>query len=249
MTGLPFVTSTQRQQLEMQAQMIVGQGQPLPPKLQQQLAQPVWSQILDVLRNDATRTYRIDVETNSTVEPEAAEDQKHINELLGMLGQLLNGLGPLVAKGVMPFQAVQGFLLFVVRRFRMGSEIEDYIKAMQAPKPEDDGKGAEAQAKMQEQQMQMQKQMAMSEVQMKQKQAEMALQEKAMQVEMEQKQREMQLQMRELELKLKEQELALQQQAERNQFNLDKQHASHELSMKEKQMHEKAAVSNGRPNR
>jgi hypothetical protein len=223
MTGLPFVTSTQRQQLEMQAQMIVGQGQPLPPKLQQQLAQPVWSQILDVLRNDATRTYRIDVETNSTVEPEAAEDQKHINELLGMLGQLLNGLGPLVAKGVMPFQAVQGFLLFVVRRFRMGSEIEDYIKAMQPPKPEDDGKGAEAQAKAQEQQMQMQKQMAIGEVQMKQQQSEMTLKQQTMEAEKKLLEKKIDLELREIQLKAEQDKFTVAQQAAQQQMQMKEQ--------------------------
>lgn len=229
-TGLPFVTSQQMQQLQMQAQMITAQGQPLPPPLQAQLSQPVWAQILEVLRDDAARSYRIDIETNSTVEPEAAEDQKQITELLGMLGQLMNGFGPLVAKGVMPFQTVQAFLMFVIRRFRMGTDIEDYIKQMQPPKPEDDGKGAE----MAQQQMEMQKQQAMSEVQLKQKQAEMALQEKAMQAEMQQKQREMDLQMREMELQMKEKQLGMQEQTARESINLQKQHASNELGFKQK---------------
>lgn len=234
MTGLPFVTSAQRQQLEMQAQFISMSGQPIPEQIEAQLQQPVWSKILDLLRNDATRTYRIDIETNSTVEPEAAEDQKQISELLGMLGQLLNGLGPLVAKGVMPFQSAQAFMLFVVRRFRMGSDIEDYIKQMQAPKPEDDGKASAQQAQMLQKQMEMQKQQAMGEVQMKQKQAEMALQEKAMQAEMQQKQREMDLQMREMELKLKEQQLGMQEQATRESLTMQKQHVTNEIATKQK---------------
>jgi hypothetical protein len=234
MTGLPFVTSAQRQQLERQAQVLVSQGVPLPPPLQQQLAQPVWGQILELLKDDAARSYRIDIETNSTVEPEAAEDQKHINELLGMLGQLLNGLGPLVAKGVMPFQAVQGFLLFVVRRFRMGSEIEDYIKAMQPPKPEDDGTDADAQMQAMQKQLEMEKQQAMADVQLKQKQAEMALQERAMQVEIEQKKREMDLQMREMELQMKEQQFGIQQQVEKTTLDLHKQRAAEQIGTQQK---------------
>lgn len=242
MTGLPFATTPQMQQLQMQAQMIAGTGQPVPPELQQQLQQPTWAKILELLQDDLMRSYRIDIETNSTVEPEATEDQKQINELMMVLGQLLNGFGPLVAKGVMPFQTVQAFLMFIVRRFRMGSEIEDYIKQMQPPKQEDDGQAAE----MQKQQLEMQKQQAMSEVSLKQKQAEMALQEKAMQAEMQQKQREMQLQMKELELQLKEQELALRQQAEQQQFAMEKQHAANELTLREKTMQAKAQ-QNGKP--
>jgi hypothetical protein len=49
----------------------------------------------------------------------------------------------------MPFQAAQSMMLAIVKRFRFGDEIEEYIKAMQAPKPQDDGKKEELQAKAQ----------------------------------------------------------------------------------------------------
>lgn len=231
MTGLPFVTSQQMQQLQRQAQAIQGMGHPVPSALQQQLTQPTWAKILDLLKDDLMRAYRIDIETNSTVEPEATEDQKQINELMMVLGQLLNGFGPLVAKGVMPFQTVQAFLLFIVRRFRMGSEIEDYLKQMQPPKSDEAGPGSE----MAKQQMEMQKQMAMSEVQLKQKQAEMSLQEQAMQAEMQQKQREMDLQMREMALEVKTQQFGMQQQVEKTTMDLQKQRAHEELGTKKKE--------------
>jgi hypothetical protein len=97
-----------------------------------------------MLQDDMQRSYRIDIETNSTVEPEAAEDQKGITDLMTALAQYLNGVGPLVAKGIMPFGAAQSMLLAITRRFRFGPEVEDYIKQMQPPKPEDDGKAADA---------------------------------------------------------------------------------------------------------
>lgn len=230
MTGLPFVTSPQMQQLQMQAQMIQGQGLQPPPELLQQLQQPTWQQILTLLKDDMMRAYRIDIETNSTVEPEAAEDQKSIADLLGMLGQYLNGIGPLVAKGVMPFEAAQSMMLAIARRFRFGQEIEDSLKAMKPPAPENDGK----QAEMQVQQLEMQKQQAVQEVQFKQKQSEMALQEKTMQAEMQHKQREIDLQMREMELQAKEQQFGMQQQVERTTLDMQKQHVSNELGMKQK---------------
>jgi hypothetical protein len=43
---------------------------------QTQLSVPVWEQVLATLKDDTQRAYRIDIETNSTVEPEAVEDQK-----------------------------------------------------------------------------------------------------------------------------------------------------------------------------
>lgn len=158
MTGLPFTTTEQRQQIEMLAAQM--QMQPPSPQteqqmaqLQKQLAQPTWGRVLEMLRDDMQRAYRIDIETNSTVEPEAVEDQKKISEVMTALGQYLNGVTPLIVSGTMPFEAAQSMMLAIVRRFRFGNEIEDYIKQMQPPKPADDGKAGEAVA-MQQKQMQ-----------------------------------------------------------------------------------------------
>lgn len=186
MTGLPFLTTDQRQQAEQMAQalqMAQAQGAQVPPETQQQVQQalsaPVWGQVLDLLQNDIQRAYRIDIETNSTVEPEAVEDQKNIAELMNALAQYLNGVGPLVAKGVMPMEVAQSMLLAITRRFRFGTDIEDYIKQMKAPPPEDDGKAAEAQAEQQrlqaEQQMEMQKMQADAQMQMMQMKADMQM--------------------------------------------------------------------------
>jgi hypothetical protein len=172
MTGLPFVTTTQRQQYEqvmaqakiMQQQMAATGQQPSPQQmqafqqLQAELAKPVWGAVLELLKNDVNRSYRIDIETNSTVEPEAVEDQKNIAEVMTALGQFLNGITPLVTSGAMPFQAAQSMMLAITRRFRFGSEIEDYIKAMKQPQPPDDGKEQKAAKQMLDsQQAQMQK--------------------------------------------------------------------------------------------
>jgi hypothetical protein len=166
MTGLPFVTADQRsqasqmaqimqQQATQQAQMAQAQGmQPPPPprpdpQMQFALDAPVWEEVLELLRDDIQRAYRIDIETNTTIEAEATEDQKQIAEVMNALAQYLNGVSPLVMSGALPFEASQGMMMAIVRRFRFGPEIEDYIKKMQPPQPKDDGKGAAEAAKMQ----------------------------------------------------------------------------------------------------
>jgi len=167
MTGLPFLTSAKRAQVEqlgIAMQQAMQQGAQVDPNTQQQLQQamsmPVWGKVLELLQDDMQRAYRIDIETNSTVEPEAVEDQKNIAELMNALAQYLNGVGPLVAKGVMPMEAAQSMLLAITRRFRFGTDIEDYIKQMKPPQPEGDGGKAEM-AKMQaEQQMETQRMQA-----------------------------------------------------------------------------------------
>lgn len=246
MTNLPFVTTAQRQQLELQAKAITQMQGPMPPQLEADLQKPVWGKVLQLLKDDLQRSYRIDIETNSTVEPEATEDKKELNELMGMLGQFLNGVGPLVAKGVMPFEIAQSMMLFVARRHRLGTEIEDYLKQMKPPTPED--QGGEQQIQRMQEEMQAQQQMASKELQMQQKQAEMDLKMQAMDVEMQQKQREMALKMREMELQMKEQQLAQSQQAASQDIAMQRQSAVHDVTMKSQQAQQKQQQAQAKTN-
>ena len=241
MTGLPFLLEAKYNELTavaqaMQAQVQVeqaqaaqmaqaaqAQGQQVPPpqpgpaqqklaQVMQELQRPRWSRVLEMLRDDMQRAYRIDIETNSTVQPEAVEDQKNISEVMTALGQYLNGITPLVVSGAMPFQAAQAMMLAIVRRFRFGPEIEDYIKQMQAPKPPDDGKaGAAAAQQMQMKEQQLQKDVKTAEEKLayeaKIKQLETAL--KAMEDEKGLTDKAAALDLRELKVGIDEQLLTL----------------------------------------
>jgi hypothetical protein len=231
MTGLPFLLSAKFNELtevsralQMKAQAEQTQpGAPPSPataqlqQVQQQLQTPQWKQILELLQDDMQRSYRIDIETNSTVEPEAVEDQKNISDVMTALGQYLNGVGPLVINGVMPFQAAQSMMLAIVRRFRFGSEIEDYVKAMQAPKPQDNGE----QAKQQQQQMQKDQQAAQDKLS---SQTQLAQNQLAL----EKMQHEKDLLERQTKLDIQEMQLNSDQQI----FEIKKQSADKELTHK-----------------
>jgi hypothetical protein len=138
MTSLPYPSSQEAAQLQKIAMAAQQTGQPLDPQTQARLQQPSWGQVLALLQHDPMRSYRIDIEMNSTLEPDAAEDQKHINELMAAMGQFLNGVGPLVMKGIMPFEVARSMLLTIARRYQFGREIEEDIQQMKAPKPEED---------------------------------------------------------------------------------------------------------------
>lgn len=252
MTGLPFVTTEQRLQLEAQAQAMTKMqipGQPPTPQmqmLQKELEKPVWGQILELLKNDAMRAYRIDIETNSTIQPEAAEDQEAITKILTALGQTMQSFGPLVLQGVLPFDAAKNMLLFIARRYRFGDELEDSINAMQPPKPEDDGKEAEMQQKM----MELDKKMAVKEIDHKKKETEMAIKETAMQAEHEDRKRKMDLDLQAMQLQLKEHQFGMQQTVEKGMFDVQKQQATQEIGtrqqlqeMKEKKFNTEAVVN------
>ena len=244
MTGLPFLLSEKYNELTTIKALLTQQVQqlqasmpppqpgapppPMPPQVQQlqqvtqQLQAPQWSAVLDLLRDDFQRAYRIDIETNSTVEPEAAEDQQMIQEVLMALSQVMQGLGPLVMKGVLPFQAAQVMLLTIIRRFRFGVELEDTIKAMQPPKPEDDGKAAEL--------AQMQQQMAQQQMQAQQQTAQQDLQVKTMTAEKAVLEKNIDLQLRELQLKAEQDGLARERQAFEQEMAMREQVAAAKIS-------------------
>jgi hypothetical protein len=222
MTGLPYLLQEQVASLQQALQSAQRQGDPQQiQQLQQQLQQPQWRQVLALLQDDLTRAYRIDIETNSTVEPEATEDQKQISDLFTAIGQFLNGVGPLVAKGVLPFQVAQTMLLTITRRFRFGTEIEEQIQQMQPPKPEeqDDGQAQDAALKQQQQ-------MAQQQMQLHQQQMELTLKAKTMEAEKGLLEKKIDLELREIQLKAEQDKFAMSQQVDQQQ------NAMHDTVMK-----------------
>lgn len=180
MTGLPYPTGAQKQQAQAVGQQFAQMGQQPPPEIAQQLqqitSQPSWDEILALLQNDLQRSYRIDIETNSTVDAEATEDKQNIAELLNAISQFLNGVSPLVQSGSMPFEVASGMLLAIVRRFRFGPELEDQLKEMKAPPPPPpdpkvQADAANAQADLQMKQMDMQQ----KQLEIQARQQEMAM--------------------------------------------------------------------------
>ena len=245
MTGLPFLTKMQAQQLQASAQ--VGD----PQAVQKLQSTPTWEQVLTLLKDDVMRAYRIDIETNSTIEPEAAEDHKEMTEMMTAMGQYLNGVGPLVAKGVMPFGVAQNMLLAITRRFRFGSEIEDDIKQMQPPKPEDDGKASaaqEAQATMQveQQKMQMEQQKMQMEGQARQAEMQHAQASEAAQLQHQQQveQNKMQLEVAKIQAQRETEAMRIEaeKQARLAEFNAERQTEKIKAQMQQDTELKKAAL-------
>jgi hypothetical protein len=144
MTGLPYLTDEQAAQaqaaMQQATQAAMAQNQP-PPQLPP--IPPKWSDVLALLKNDLQREYKIDIETNSTVDPDASEAKKNMGELMAAMSQFLNGVGPLVQEGVLPIEAAKAMLLGVARQYEFGSEVEDLIRQMQPPKPQAQDKSGE----------------------------------------------------------------------------------------------------------
>ena len=191
MTGLPYPTRAEQAQAQaaMQELQLSGamSGQPVqvPPELQKVLGTPTWEDILEVLRNDLQRAYKIDIQTNSTVDAEATEDKANIAEFMNALAQFFNAIAPAVQAGALPFEAAKTLLLAIVRRFRFGPEVEDELLKMVPPQaPGGDGGAAEA-----------------AKLELESKKQELQLKSQAMQQELAFKTSEHEFRMKELQQK------------------------------------------------
>jgi hypothetical protein len=127
MTGLKFPTGEEKQQMLMQAQQ---SGQPAP-----QLP-PSWDEIIAVLRDDKQRTFKVDVETDSTVAASVESDMQGLKDVLGAIAQTMQAFGPAVQQGALPVEAVKEILLTITRRAKMGNAVEDALDKIQQPKPQ-----------------------------------------------------------------------------------------------------------------
>lgn len=185
MTGIRLPMATEKEQAQMQMQQMQQQGQaliaqaqqagqqppPPPPQmaeLQKVLDLPSWEDVIGYLKNDTLRNFSIDIESNSTIDLEATEDKQDLAEFMNSLSQLMNGMMPLVEQGQLPFEAAKGILLAVIQKFRFGQEVEEQIKAMQAPPPKPDPKEKQIQAEMarDEKRFELEKQKATGEMEL-----------------------------------------------------------------------------------
>lgn len=224
MTGLQYPTDQEKvqaqiqlQQAEMQAALNGTEPPPPDPQIMQVIQTPSWEDVTNLLANDVLRSYRVDIETNSTIDAEAAQDKQDIAELMNAIAQLLNGIGPLVQEGVLPMEIAKSLLLVIARRYTFGSQIEDAINMMQAPQPQSD---PAADAKAQAEQARMQADMQKMQVEQETLQMEARIKREEMQAEAQLKQLDIQIKQEELlikraELQIKREELQIKAEASR----------------------------------
>lgn len=147
MTGLKFPTQADKIKAQMQAQQLSAQQKPIDEKLQAMLMTPSWEEIMQVLKSDLAREYRVDIETDSTVADTLANDMQGLREVLTGLTQFWQGAGPAVASGALDINAVKAISLQICRRAKLGLEVEDALETgmKQPPPPQPQHKGEDPQ--------------------------------------------------------------------------------------------------------
>lgn len=118
---------------------------------------------LELLRNDKMRTFRVDIETDSTIAPDENAEKQRVTELLTAMGSFMPQALEVV-KAAPQMQGVVGqLMLLAVRRFRVGRTVEgefeqalDQMKqqGQQPPQPDPAAQAEQEKLKLKAQEVQ-----------------------------------------------------------------------------------------------
>lgn len=213
MTGVQMMTQAEKKEAQTQIQALQAQAQatgqpapPLPPELEEMLQRPSWEDVDQLLKNDAMRSFRIEIETDSTVEPNDTEQKQSAVEFLTAIGTYLANSLPVVQSAPQMISVVMEGLKWVTRKFRVGREMEEVIdkaadqilEAARNPQPAQADPAEAAKAKAQEDKNQIEQQRLQIDAQ--ETQAKVAGEQQDRQVEYERMMAEFQIEREKLDV-------------------------------------------------
>lgn len=130
-SGVKLLTDEEKAQIQrgqqlaaQAAQMKVPGPPPVPDDIMELMDEPSWDKVLELLRNEPDRSFRIDIETDSTIEMDAQQDRQEAMEFIAAVGGFIKS-----AEATPPALApLAGALLeFGVRKWRVGRELEGIL--------------------------------------------------------------------------------------------------------------------------
>ncbi len=204
----PQIAQQMQQAMQQQAQAAKMQAQ-----------QQFMAQVFQLLRDDAGRNFRIDVETDSTLEPDMQEEKAVAVEFITAISGFMEKAAPLAMQGPEAAKVVGELMLFAVRRWdkvdQLEQTIEQAVEAAAKPRPPaPDPKMIEAEGKL------------------KIEGAKLKMQGQAQQQDMGFKQQAHQMEMQH-QVQKSQVDLALQQQQGEQKLALNEQAAAAKLAMME----------------
>lgn len=228
-----------------------------PPQPGQPPAQPpppptenvITPDMMKILRSDKLRSYRIDIETDSTVFEDAEAEKQAVTEMLKAASEFVTAWFPIIAAQPALLDLAFEMLAFALRRFKTGRSLEEVIEqtkmklqqAAQQPKPPDPKvqiEQAKLQAVQQKAQIDGQAQQAKAQADQAKTQMDMQAAQQKHQLELQKMQAEMEMQRQEIgmmqqklgmEAEMMQRKSAMEAQSMDRQAQADER--SHELGM------------------
>ncbi len=119
-----FFTAAEKQAAMGMVQQVPGQP---PAPRDPRLNRPTWEEVLAVLRSDKLRGFRVDIETDSTIKPQADQEQRNRVDAITAITGFLEKAMPAVQGGAVPKKFATELLNFGMRSFKVGPQIEELL--------------------------------------------------------------------------------------------------------------------------
>jgi hypothetical protein len=97
---------------------------PIDPKMLELMQEPSWEDIEKLLRDNAARSFRIDIETDSTIAQDEQQEQQSRLAFAEMVGKMLEAAGDVIEKTPELAPAMAETFMFVLRSFKVGRPTE-----------------------------------------------------------------------------------------------------------------------------
>jgi hypothetical protein len=209
MTGLDYPPQEQKQQAQQMVQQAQQQAQPgqpapqIPDNIKAMLEKPSQEEIEQLLRNDATRNFRVDVESDSTIRADMTRNQQNMTLFLQGTAEFAQAMGPIIMTFKEMTPAVLEVYSAFARNFKLGKQAEDALdsvadkarQAAQNPQPQQEDPSVQAEK------VKAQAVMQKAELDMKTAQQKHQMEMEKMQAELQIKKEELHLKQQELQMK------------------------------------------------
>lgn len=178
----------------------------------QQIAQQIFSKCIQLLKNDNIRTFRIDIETDSTIEIDRQAEKEAVTQLFTAVGGYLQQAAQIGQMLPQLVPALGQSLLYAFRVFGAGRDVEgvweqaiDQLTQQSKNPPPKPPSPEQIKAQSEQQKMQMQGQQMQAQAQLDQQKSQLDLQAQTQKAQID-------IQKQQADLEIKKQELALEQQ-------------------------------------
>lgn len=199
-SGVHLLTAQEKQQIQQQQMLMQQQaaqaeamGQPAPPippisdEQQELLDNPTWEEVYELLRDQPHLTFRVDIETDSTIKMDEDAEKQARMEFLTAAGTFIQQSAEVAMQAPEMMPLLIQMLLFGVRGFKVGKNIEGQFRLLaskaekaakqpQPQKPDPEMEKLKADTQLQQQKMQNDKEASMAKLQIDQQSQAASLQ-------------------------------------------------------------------------
>jgi hypothetical protein len=253
MTGIELPSEQQKQTVQglmQQVQQAQQAGQQIPPQIMAQadeaqkiMSQPSQEEVMQLLQDDISRNYRIDIESDSTIRNDLTRNQQTMNLFLQGTAQFGQAMGPIIMADASMKPVVMEIYGAFARQFKLGRQAEDAIEAAteqaqktkdQPPPPDPKIEAEKMKAEVAKQKADMDAQAQQQKMQMEQQKAQMDLQAAQQKHEMELQKMQAELQMQREEMQIMREKLGIEMQAAQQKAAVDAQAMEHKAALNER---------------